>query len=77
MKVLIADDHTITKLKDELQAFIVYPLVEESEKLDLKAAETYYNDLKECREISYSDWEKISKWRKLGYTIARLLSYFL
>lgn len=38
---------TITKLKDELQAFIVYPLVEESEKLDLKAAETYYNDLKE------------------------------
>ena len=38
---------TITKLKDELQAFIVYPLVEESEKLELKAAETYYNNLKE------------------------------
>lgn len=38
---------TITKLKDGLQAFIVYPLVEESEKLDLKAAATYYNELKE------------------------------
>ena len=42
-----------------------------------KMEDMYYNDLKECREISYSDWEKISKWRKLGYTIARLLSYFL
>ncbi len=28
-----------------LQAFIVYPLVEESDKLDLKAAEQYYKDL--------------------------------
>ncbi len=27
------------------QAFIVYPLVEESDKLELKAAEQYYNDL--------------------------------
>jgi len=42
-----------------------------------KMEDMYYDDLKECREISYSDWEKISKWRKLGYTIARLLSYFL
>jgi ATP-dependent DNA helicase RecG len=29
------------------QSFIVYPLVEESEKLELKAAETHYNELKE------------------------------
>lgn len=29
------------------QSFIVYPLVEESEKLELKAAETYFNKLKE------------------------------
>ena len=28
------------------QTFIVYPLVEESEKLELKAAQTYYNTLK-------------------------------
>ncbi len=28
------------------QSFIVYPLVEESEKLELKAAETYFNKLK-------------------------------
>lgn len=33
--------------KEGYQAFIVYPLVEESEKLDLKAAESHYNDLKE------------------------------
>ncbi|NOX17571.1 MAG: ATP-dependent DNA helicase RecG, partial [Chlorobi bacterium] len=29
------------------QAYIVYPLVEESEKIELKAAETYYKSLKE------------------------------
>ena len=29
------------------QSFIVYPLVEESDKLELKAAETYFNALKE------------------------------
>ena len=33
--------------KDGYQSFIIYPLVEESEKLELKAAETHYNDLKE------------------------------
>jgi len=32
--------------KEGYQSFIVYPLVEESEKLELKAAETYYNELK-------------------------------
>jgi len=36
----------IDRQKDSYQSFIVYPLVEESEKLELKAAETYYNDLK-------------------------------
>jgi len=30
-----------------IQSFIVYPLVEESEKLDLKAAETHYSELKD------------------------------
>jgi len=42
-----------------------------------KMEDMFNDDLKECREMSYSDWEKISKWRKLGYSIARLLSYFL
>jgi ATP-dependent DNA helicase RecG len=37
----------VDKLKDGCQTFIVYPLVEESEKLELKAAETYYKTLSE------------------------------
>ncbi len=37
----------IDKRKNGCQSFIVYPLVEESEKLELKAAETYYDKLKE------------------------------
>jgi ATP-dependent DNA helicase RecG len=38
----------VIKMKEEgYQSFIVYPLVEESEKLTLKAAETYYISLKE------------------------------
>ena len=34
------------KRKEDYQTFIVYPLVEESEKLDLKAATEYYDQLK-------------------------------
>lgn len=34
------------KNKEGCQSFIVYPLVEESEKLELKAAQTYYEELK-------------------------------
>jgi ATP-dependent DNA helicase RecG len=37
----------IDKSMDGYQTFLVYPLVEESEKMELKAAETYYNTLKE------------------------------
>ncbi|HZW37716.1 MAG TPA: ATP-dependent DNA helicase RecG [Ignavibacteriaceae bacterium] len=33
------------KSKEGVQSFIVYPLVEESEKLELKSAEKYYDDL--------------------------------
>jgi ATP-dependent DNA helicase RecG len=36
----------IDKSKDGYQTFLVYPLVEVSEKLDLKAAEAYYEELK-------------------------------
>lgn len=35
----------IEQLKNGIQSFIVYPLVEESEKLELKAAETLYTEL--------------------------------
>ncbi|NUN09452.1 MAG: ATP-dependent DNA helicase RecG [Ignavibacteriaceae bacterium] len=35
------------KLQEGYQSFIVYPLVEESEKVELKAAETYYSELSE------------------------------
>jgi len=38
--------YIIDKTQQGYQSFIVYPLVEESEKLELKAAETYYNELK-------------------------------
>ncbi|HSP86880.1 MAG TPA: ATP-dependent DNA helicase RecG [Ignavibacteriaceae bacterium] len=34
------------KIKDGYQSFIIYPLVEESEKLELKAAVTFYDHLK-------------------------------
>ena len=36
----------IDKSKEGYQTFIVYPLVEESDKLELKAAETFYEELK-------------------------------
>jgi len=37
----------VDKTKEDVQTFIVYPLVEESEKLELKAATTYFEKLKE------------------------------
>jgi ATP-dependent DNA helicase RecG len=37
----------VDKRKEDYQTFIVYPLVEESEKLDLKAAIKYYDQLRE------------------------------
>ncbi len=37
--------YIVDKAKEGVQSFIVYPLVEDSEKLELKSAETYYNNL--------------------------------
>jgi ATP-dependent DNA helicase RecG len=37
----------VDKIKSGYQSFIVYPLVEESEKLELKAAEKYFGELKD------------------------------
>jgi ATP-dependent DNA helicase RecG len=39
--------YIIDKRREGYQSFIVYPLVEESDKLELKAAEKYYNELKD------------------------------
>lgn len=39
--------------------------------------ELFMEDLKNSREISYTEWENLSKWKELGYSLARLLSYFL
>jgi ATP-dependent DNA helicase RecG len=39
--------YIVDKRKEGCQSFIVYPLVDESEKLELKAAQTYYDELKE------------------------------
>ncbi len=36
------------KSKEGYQTFLVYPLVEESEKLELKAAEKYFEELQSC-----------------------------
>jgi ATP-dependent DNA helicase RecG len=36
----------LDNVKEKNQAFIVYPLVEESEKLELKAAQTYFEELR-------------------------------
>lgn len=60
------------KIKDGYQTFIVYPLVEESEKLDLKAAEENYAELsatylQDCRtglvhgRMKWSEKESIMK----------------
>ena len=37
--------YIVDKAKKGVQSFIVYPLVEDSDKLELKSAETYYNNL--------------------------------
>jgi ATP-dependent DNA helicase RecG len=52
--------------KDRYQSFIVYPLVEESEKLELKAAETHYNQLKESylKELNIGLIHGRMSWRE-------------
>ncbi|MGD8777976.1 MAG: ATP-dependent DNA helicase RecG [Ignavibacteria bacterium] len=55
IKTYLRNDESLPKIykyivdesKKGNQSFIIYPLVEDSEKLNLKSAETYYNDLKE------------------------------
>ncbi len=40
-------DFIKNKTKEGYQTFLVYPLIEESDKMELKAAETFYKNLKE------------------------------
>lgn len=47
-------DFIKNKVKDGYQSILVYPLVEESEKLDLKAAETHFEEL---RSSVFSDYK--------------------
>jgi ATP-dependent DNA helicase RecG len=56
----------IKELAKGNQSFIVYPLVEESEKLELKAATSYYNELKETyfKEINVGLIHGKMKWRE-------------
>lgn len=42
---------------------------------DLEGA--FINDMKECDQVDYDEWDKLSKLKKLGYAIARLISSFL
>lgn len=42
----------IDKKKEDYQTFVVYPLVEDSDKLELKAAETYYEELRKTHLIN-------------------------
>jgi cardiolipin synthase len=46
-------------------------------KLGSQLESVYMNDLEECDELNYKDWESQSKWKKLTFAIARLISSFL
>lgn len=56
----------IDKSKANCQSFIVYPLVEESEKLELKAAQKYFDDLKETflKELNVGLIHGRMKWQE-------------
>jgi len=55
------------------QAFIVYPLVEESEKVDLKAAESHYTELKDTilKDLKIGLLHGRMNWREKDETMRR------
>ena len=63
----------IDKHKEGYQTFIVYPLVEESEKMDLKAAEIYYEKLKqsELKELKIGLLHGRMNWKEKDETMQR------
>lgn len=65
----------IDKAKEGYQTFIVYPLVEESEKLDLKAATNYYEELKNSylKELNLGLIHGRMNWREKEDMMFRFL----
>ncbi len=63
----------IDKNKEGYQTFIVYPLVEESEKMELKAAEVYYEKLKQSdlKELKIGLLHGRMNWREKDETMQR------
>jgi len=63
----------IDKHNEGYQAFIVYPLVEESEKMELKAAEVYYEKLKETelKNLKIGLLHGRMNWREKDETMQR------
>lgn len=66
----------IDKAKEGYQTFIVYPLVEESEKLDLKAATSYYEELKNTylKSLSIGLIHGKMSWREKEEMMFRFLN---
>lgn len=65
----------VDKSKEGYQAFVVYPLVEESEKLDLKAAVNYYEELKNTylKELKVGLIHGRMNWREKEEMMFRFL----
>ncbi len=63
----------VDKNKEGYQSFIVYPLVEESEKMNLKAAEIYYEKLKqtELKKLKVGLLHGRMNWREKDETMKR------
>ncbi len=63
------------KSKEGYQSFVVYPLVEDSEKLELKAAETYYKELKatHLKELSLGLIHGRMSWQEKEEKMIRFL----
>ena len=63
----------IDKQKSGYQTFIVYPLIEESEKIDLKAAEVYYEKLKSTllKELKIGLLHGRMNWKEKDETMQR------
>ncbi len=66
----------IEKAKEGYQTFIVYPLVEESDKLDLKAATSYYEELKSTylKSLSIGLIHGKMNWREKEEMMFRFLN---
>jgi ATP-dependent DNA helicase RecG len=66
----------IDKTKEGYQSYIVYPLVDESEKLELKAAQTYYNNLQNTffKDISLGLIHGRMSWQEKEETMMLFLS---